>query len=205
MPRLRGSMRRIAARVPGDVYADLLRAVPGMNVIQTSARDMNLTSRQATSTLNNSQLVLVDGRRFVYGGNGGDTSVDVNMIPMSVVDRVEVVGVGASTIYGSDAIGGVVNLITREDYAGAEISGSYTTNDHSDGTVYDLQFVAALVAAPGEARHHDVGDDRQLRRGHMQAFEHLAQRALADLGEVVDLGRTETVDVHLWKIPPHVL
>ena len=47
---------------PAQNYADLLRSVPGMNVIQTSARDMNLTTRQATSTLNNSQLVLVDGR-----------------------------------------------------------------------------------------------------------------------------------------------
>jgi iron complex outermembrane recepter protein len=94
-------------------------------------------------------LVLVNGRRFVYGGNGGNTSVDVNMIPMSVVERVEVVGVGSSTIYGSDAIGGVVNLITREDYEGAEVNGSYTTDDHSDGTVYDLQFVAGQTGEKG--------------------------------------------------------
>jgi iron complex outermembrane recepter protein len=94
-------------------------------------------------------LVLVNGRRFVYGGNGGNTSVDVNMIPMSLVERVEVVGVGSSTVYGSDAIGGVVNLITRDDYDGAEISGSYTTSDHQDGSVYDLQFVAGQTGDKG--------------------------------------------------------
>ncbi|HQR23434.1 MAG TPA: TonB-dependent receptor [Steroidobacteraceae bacterium] len=87
-------------------------------------------------------VVLVNGRRFVYGGNGGNTSVDVNMIPLSLVERVEVVGVGSSTIYGADAIGGVVNMITRDDYQGAELSGSYTTNDQNDGHVYDISFVA---------------------------------------------------------------
>jgi outer membrane receptor protein involved in Fe transport len=94
-------------------------------------------------------LILVNGRRFVYGGNGGNTSVDVNMIPLSVVERAEVMGVGSSTIYGSDAIGGVVNLITRNDYEGAEISGSYTTNDHDDGHVADIQFVAGQSSERG--------------------------------------------------------
>jgi outer membrane cobalamin receptor len=94
-------------------------------------------------------LILVNGRRFVYGGSGGDASVDTNMIPLSVVERVEVVGVGSSTIYGSDAIGGVVNMITREDYDGAEITGSYTTNDHDDGHVSDVQFVAGQSGVRG--------------------------------------------------------
>jgi len=94
-------------------------------------------------------LVLVNGRRFVYGGNGGNTSVDVNMIPLSVVERAEVMGVGSSTIYGSDAIGGVVNLITREDYVGAEITGSYTASQDNDGSVTDLQFVAGDTSERG--------------------------------------------------------
>lgn len=94
-------------------------------------------------------LVLVNGRRFVYGGNGGNTSVDVNMIPLSVVDHVEVVGVGSSTIYGSDAIGGVVNLIMREDYDGAEITGSYTSTQENDGHVSDIQFVAGQSSDRG--------------------------------------------------------
>ena len=94
-------------------------------------------------------LVLVNGRRFVYGGNGGNTSVDVNMIPLSVVQRVEVVGVGASTIYGSDAIGGVVNLITRDDYTGAEITGSYRTSEEGDGQITNLQFVAGQSTEHG--------------------------------------------------------
>ncbi|PYQ17661.1 MAG: hypothetical protein DMF79_17050, partial [Acidobacteria bacterium] len=50
------------ATSPAQNYGDLLRNVPGLNVIQTSARDINMTSRQSTSTLVNSQLVLLDGR-----------------------------------------------------------------------------------------------------------------------------------------------
>jgi outer membrane receptor for ferrienterochelin and colicin len=59
-------------------------------------------------------LVLVNGRRFVAGGNGADSSVDLNSIPASAVERIEVLKDGASSVYGSDAIAGVVNIITRK-------------------------------------------------------------------------------------------
>jgi iron complex outermembrane receptor protein len=74
-------------------------------------------------------LVLVNGRRVsVYGGGSAGTagsSVDVNSIPLSAIERVEVLKDGASAIYGSDAIAGVVNFILRKDFTGLEISGNY--------------------------------------------------------------------------------
>ncbi|MBC7572897.1 MAG: TonB-dependent receptor [Herminiimonas sp.] len=74
-------------------------------------------------------LVLVNGRRVaVYGGGAGGaagSSVDINSIPLSAIERVEVLKDGASAIYGSDAIAGVVNFILRKDYTGAEVTGSY--------------------------------------------------------------------------------
>jgi iron complex outermembrane receptor protein len=74
-------------------------------------------------------LVLVNGRRVsVYGGGSAGSagsSVDVNSIPLSAIERVEVLKDGASAVYGSDAIAGVVNFILRRDYKGVEISGSY--------------------------------------------------------------------------------
>lgn len=94
-------------------------------------------------------LVLVNGRRFVYGGVGADTSVDVNMIPTSMLERIEVLGVGSSTIYGSDAIGGVVNFITREDYDGAELSASYAQSSKNDGDIWDIRFVAGQTFGRG--------------------------------------------------------
>ncbi|MGZ5183369.1 MAG: TonB-dependent receptor, partial [Ramlibacter sp.] len=74
-------------------------------------------------------LVLVNGRRVsVYGGGSAGSagsSVDVNSIPLSAIERVEVLKDGASAVYGSDAIAGVVNFILRRDYKGVEVSGTY--------------------------------------------------------------------------------
>lgn len=65
-------------------------------------------------------LVLIDGRRAAKGPMIGDR-VDLNIIPMAMIDRVEILTDGASAIYGSDAIGGVVNFITRKDFQGIEL------------------------------------------------------------------------------------
>ena len=73
-------------------------------------------------------LVLINGRRVAPYGIGfvGDSvSVDVNSIPLAAIERVEVLKDGASAIYGSDAIAGVVNFILRKDYAGLELTADY--------------------------------------------------------------------------------
>ena len=80
-------------------------------------------------------LVLVNGRRVsVYGGGSAGaagSSVDVNSIPLAAIERVEVLKDGASAIYGSDAIAGVVNFILRKDFTGLEVGGNYgQTGDH---------------------------------------------------------------------------
>ena len=61
-------------------------------------------------------LVLVDGRRWVNSGEGANGSVDINTIPTAAVERVEVLKDGASSIYGSDAIGAVINIVTKDSY-----------------------------------------------------------------------------------------
>jgi outer membrane receptor protein involved in Fe transport len=74
-----------------------------------------------------STLVLVNGRRVAVDSftNGFDSFVNVNSIPMSALDRVEILTDGASSVYGSDAIAGVINFILRKDVEGHEISASY--------------------------------------------------------------------------------
>ena len=62
-----------------------------------------------------------------------DQLQDLNMIPLDAVERVEVLNDGASAIYGSDAIAGVVNIITRSNYQGAEFGADYGISDHDDG------------------------------------------------------------------------
>ncbi len=70
-------------------------------------------------------LILIDGQRIINN--------DVNQIPANVVERIEVLLDGASAIYGSDAIGGVVNFIMRKDYQGAEFTADYGISDRDDG------------------------------------------------------------------------
>jgi iron complex outermembrane recepter protein len=82
----------------------------------------------------NNTLVIVDGRRAVLTGrdSGGTTFVDLNRFPLSMVERVEVLKDGASAIYGADATAGVVNIILRKDYKGAELSFFYGNSTRTD-------------------------------------------------------------------------
>jgi iron complex outermembrane receptor protein len=86
-------------------------------------------------------LTLVNGRRVVPGGNGANASVDLNSIPLAVIERVEVLKDGASAIYGSDAVGGVVNVITRTDFDGTEASLYTGGTQKGDGFTYDASIV----------------------------------------------------------------
>jgi iron complex outermembrane receptor protein len=78
-------------------------------------------------------LVLLNGRRLVASGSGNLPLVDINMIPMAALDRIEVLKDGAAATYGSDAIAGVVNFITRDDQDGFLAAGDYRYISGSDG------------------------------------------------------------------------
>lgn len=96
----------------------------------------NLTSKRT--------LVLVDGKRWINGSSasGVPGSVDLNTIPVGIIKRVEVLQDGASPIYGSDAIAGVVNIITRDDFEGFRASTYYGLFGQGDGETqnYDMSF-----------------------------------------------------------------
>lgn len=90
-------------------------------------------------------LVLVNGRRLANFASDG-TTVDVNSIPLSSVDRVEVLRDGASSVYGSDAVGGVINFILRSNFQGIEVSGYAGSPSRSGG---GQQYKAGLVGGWG--------------------------------------------------------
>ena len=80
-------------------------------------------------------LVLVDGVRvapYAFPSNGTDTFVDLNTIPLNTIERIEVVKTGAVSQYGSDAIAGVVNIITRKNFTGLEATAAYGDATHGD-------------------------------------------------------------------------
>ena len=86
-------------------------------------------------------LVLVDGLRYVLGASasGVPGSTDLNSIPESAIERIEVLQDGASAIYGSDAIAGVVNIITKREQAGFEGSAQIGLFEQGDGTTQSYQ------------------------------------------------------------------
>lgn len=113
-------------------------------------------------------LVLLNGRRVsTHGMSGG--SVDLNAIPMEAIERVEVLKDGASAIYGTDAIGGVLNFITRKDYQGAAVRASYSTpQDGSAGSRARVSISAGMGDLQKD-RYNIMGsltfDDNKILRG----------------------------------------
>jgi outer membrane receptor protein involved in Fe transport len=100
------------ATAPSQNFGDILRNVPGVNVIQTSARDVNLSMRQGTSTLATSTLVLLDGRSLYLDFFG---LVLWDLVPSNPSDikQIEVVRGPASAVWGANALTGVVNILTK--------------------------------------------------------------------------------------------
>lgn len=107
----------------GAASANTIGVVTGGNASNntTAAAGINLRGLG-----NNSTLVLLNGRRIAPGNLTGNF-VDVSMIPLSAIDRIEVMPDGASALYGSDAVGGVVNFILRRDVEQAETTLRYTS------------------------------------------------------------------------------
>ena len=120
---------------PARNYGDLLRATPGVNVIQLSVRDVQVSSRSPGNTLTNTQLVLVDGRS-AYLDFFGLVLWDLVPTNFEDVEQIEVVRGPASAVWGANAMTGAVNIITKppRESVGTTVtlSGGYV--DHNAGS-----------------------------------------------------------------------
>jgi outer membrane receptor protein involved in Fe transport len=95
-------------------------------------------------------LVLVNGRRWVSGGGGGTEGiVDLNTIPLAAVDHIEVLKDGASAIYGSDAIAGVVNVVLKKKFEGTQVSAQAGTSSRGDAESWDFNGSTGLASERG--------------------------------------------------------
>ena len=144
---------------------DILNTLP--QVFQNSATDFSNTSNSLSTpggltTVNlrglapQRTLVLVDGRRLGSAdANTGNPNPAPNLdqIPVAMIERVDVVTGGASAVYGSDAIAGVVNFIMRKNFEGVQIDAQYGFNQHdnSNGLIRGLADTAGLPVADGNA------------------------------------------------------
>lgn len=116
---------------------DLLQEIPSVAGAATNTAINNGGSGSIRVSLRGlgsaRTLVLLNGRRVVASGTGANSSVDLSTIPTAIIKRVEVLKDGASAVYGSDAIGGVVNIITRNDFEGLEFNALYDESTKGDG------------------------------------------------------------------------
>ena len=125
---------------------DIMNTISGnQTLLGTSQAVGGITGGAAFANLRglgaNKTLVLLNGRRIAnqaIGGAGDSSAPDLNTIPLAAIDRIEVLRDGASSLYGTDAIGGVINFITKKDYKGVEISAQYTSPQHSGGKSYEV-------------------------------------------------------------------
>jgi iron complex outermembrane receptor protein len=133
---------------------DLIRLVPaigGDNLIDTNdggfSRGVSTASLRGLSST--STLILLNGRRmapsaYADPNNGNSTLYDLNQIPINALERVEILKDGASAVYGSDAIGGVINFITKSSFRGSELSARASANDDGEFARRGVSFYTGL-------------------------------------------------------------
>ena len=123
---------------------ELLKSIATIDIYDQGEMASNSPSGSGTANIlmrglgETSVLVLLNGRRLpvnaLYDGSGAGGAVDVNMIPISAIERIEILKDGGSAIYGADAVAGVVNFITKKNYSGLDAKLMYGTSSRSDGT-----------------------------------------------------------------------
>lgn len=144
----------------GDSGADVVGSQQDTHSVGQSFVDLFNLGSQRT-------LVLVNGRRYVTSktpaldGSAG-AQVDLNTIPVGLVDRVEVVSIGGAPVYGSDAIAGTVNIILKKDYEGFDVSAQYGTTEKGGG---DTRTFRTLMGGNFAENHGNIAVGIEFNEG----------------------------------------
>lgn len=114
-------------------------------------------------------LVLVNGRRMINSGTGAASTVDLNTIPVSMIKQIEVLKDGASAVYGTDAVAGVVNIILKNDFEGLDININSAMTSKHDATENSIDFTLGTSFDKGNivfgVQYTDRGEASQGDRG----------------------------------------
>ena len=161
-----------------DYLNDLPQISPGQSITNS-----NGASGTATANLRNlgcsRTLVLMNGRRMVSGTTGGGNCADLNTVPTLLLDKVEVLTGGASSVYGSDAVAGVVNFILDDEFVGMKSSFYHGFYQHKNDnkSLRDLVASYDYALAPKDVTTGDTekvsvafGGEIDGGRGHITAF-----------------------------------
>jgi iron complex outermembrane receptor protein len=188
--------------ISGDIsVSDALRSST-MNSFG-SFRESSGNSAQSNATLSlrgvgaSRTLILLNGRRIVGSPSlGGGGTVNLNMIPFSAVDRIEVIADGASAVYGSDAVAGVVNVILKKNYNGMMVQARYGDRSRDDGTE---ESASVLMGASGERSNITFSLEYDKRDPIFDADRKFTAASYGDYdgdGDIV--GYSETVGVSFY-------
>ncbi len=133
---------------------ELLRFIPSIDIYDQGEIASNSPSGSGTATIRmrglseTNTLVLLNGRRLpvnaLYDASGAGAAVDTNMIPISAIERVEVLKDGGSAIYGADAVAGVVNFITRKDFNGIDVDAHYGIAERGDAQEWGVNLTGGF-------------------------------------------------------------
>ncbi|MFS1422328.1 TonB-dependent receptor domain-containing protein [Shewanella sp. 10N.286.48.B5] len=173
------AIEKMSVNNVGDLLQNLTSSAGAATNTQTNNGGDSSTRFSLRGIGSDRTLVLINGRRVVAGGGGANSSVDLNTIPTAIVKRVEVLKDGASATYGSDAIAGVVNIITKNDFEGFEIKANYSSSDKGDAetTGVDVTFGAQsergnVVVSLGYSDQEDAFmGDRSFSEFELRAYE----------------------------------
>lgn len=134
--------RKDIAKTGATTLNELVRSIPSIDVFDQGELASNSPSGSGTANLkmrgldSSNLLILLNGRRLpvnaLYDSSGAGAAVDVNMIPVSAIERVDILKDGGSAIYGADAVAGVINIITKTDYQGFEARADYGRSSRND-------------------------------------------------------------------------
>ncbi|SDI54331.1 TonB-dependent Receptor Plug Domain [Ferrimonas sediminum] len=195
----RSDMDAIGALNVADVLNSSPVAIAGSD--QSNSSFSTTTVGLATTELRNlgaeRTLVLVNGRRFVSGVDPSTGyAVDLNSIPTSIIERIEILKSASSAIYGSDAVAGVVNIITRNEVEGVEVNAQYGTSDESDRDTVELNITAGGSWNSGNAYVTMGWDDDEGLKASDRGF------SAQDTAIYLDDNGNEFADVLFSSYPP---
>jgi len=160
---------------------DLIQAIPAMQGYTVGAQSVGAGNGSQTASLrdlgSSYTLVLLNGRRMASSGSG--SSVDISSIPLAAIERVEVLMDGASALYGSDAIAGVINFIMKRDVNETTVTARLDKPQHEGGESADFSITTGFG---------DLGSDGY---NIMATFSHSEQKQLKSLDR--DFGQTGIV------------
>lgn len=166
-----------------NTIADFLREASFNNFGSFNQRSGSSAQSQASLSLlgagSDRTLILLDGKRIPGSPTFGGTSINLNVIPSAAVERVEVLRDGASAIYGSDAVAGVVNIITKKDYNGLHLQ---TGLSRADAEGADENYHSIVLGSSSDKGSVTV------------AFDHYRQDPIFDVDRAYTAARAADLD-----------